>query len=67
MTKAEEKSVKTAKKPEKAHVYDKQQILKVEIFARDIDLLEALLDEKKQYTMNEVQKIIDAYKKKGVR
>lgn len=68
MTKVEKNSAETtAKQPKKAPVYDKEQIMEMKCFVRDIDVLAALLDDEKQYTIAEAQKMADAYKKKGVK
>lgn len=68
MTKSEKNSAEiTAKQSKKALAYDKEQIIRLAEFARDIDVLAALLDDNKQYTIVEAQKMIDAYKKKGVK
>ncbi len=64
----DKKGAKTpAKQPKKAPVYDKSQILAVSDFARDIDLLNVLLDDGKQYTMDDARKLVETYKKKGVK
>lgn len=69
MTKAVEKNSAeqgATKQPKKVSVFDKQQIMELREFVRDIDLLSALLDDDKQYAIADAKKMIDAYKKKGV-
>ncbi len=67
MTESDKKGAKTAKQPaKKAPVYEKAQILAMGAFARDIDLISALLDDDKQYTADDALKIINTFKSKEV-
>jgi hypothetical protein len=55
-------SVKAAVMPK----HSKESLLKSESFADTRDLLEILLEDKKQYTVAETKEIIEKYNKKEV-
>jgi hypothetical protein len=61
-----EKQVKeTAEKSEKK--FSKKRIIASEIYKANRDLLNVLLDDGKEYTKTEVNKVIDGYLKKEVK
>lgn len=47
--------------------YSKSRIMASENYKNYRDLLNVLLDDKKQYTREEISKLIDGYLKKGVK
>lgn len=62
MSKAEKQEA-----PKKAVTFTKQQFLKAANFSRvERDVLAVILDDDKQYTLEEVQKALDNFKKRKV-
>lgn len=59
---------KQQEKPIKAVAFTKKQFLKAANFSRvEKDVLSVILDDDKQYTLQEVQKALDNFKKRKVK
>lgn len=56
-----------AKAESKAQTYAKAQIVGAKRYEKDIDIINALLSDKKSYTLAEVDKIIEDFKKGKVK
>lgn len=56
-----------AKAENKAKAFTKTQIVGAKRYEKDIDIINALLSDKKSYTLAEVNKIIEDFKKGKVK
>lgn len=64
---AEKAAVTDTKTSVKEQKFTKQQLYESRRYAKRRDLVEALLDDGKQYSVKEVDSLIESYFKKGVK
>ena len=63
---AETKSAPSKGKEAKEVRYEKAQLMKASRYARDVDILAAILDDKQTYTFDDVDKMLKVFKAREV-